>query len=62
MASDINFIIECFGDRPLSIIFHEINELNEWEENAKKFEIGITNPLLLLNHPDYTYTYDLIWR
>ena len=62
MESDINFIIECLGDRPLTIIFHEINDLNEWEENTKKFELDIKNPLLLLNHPDYVFKYDLIYR
>ncbi len=62
MISDIQWISECMGDRPYSITFHEIDSVDNWFEQVKKFNIEIKNPLMLLSHPEYKYHYDLIWR
>lgn len=62
MLKDINFIIHSVGNRPIPIIFHEIDDRDKWEENAKEFEKGVKNALLLLMHPDYVFKYDLIYR
>jgi hypothetical protein len=62
MLKDIYWLVKSMGDRPSTMVFHEIEDLDEWIKNVEKFEKGVKNPLLLLSHPDYKFTYDLIWR
>jgi hypothetical protein len=61
MAKDVSWLAKLISYRA-PLIFHEIEDLDEWIKNAEGFEGGVKNSLLLLSHPDYKFTYDLIWR
>jgi hypothetical protein len=62
MLKDIQWILEKSNNQIYPFIFHEIENIDEWLSNAKKFERSIKSSLFLLSNPKYKFTYDLIWR
>lgn len=62
MTKDIEWILKKSEFHKYPFAFHEIDSIDNWQKNAKEFEKEVKNALLLLSHPEYKFTYDLIWR